>query len=163
MAGSVYSSYRRVGSNYRLAYEFGCPRLEPAEPLLLRDGQPAPLTPKAFDLLVFLAQNQSRLIAKDEIMQVVWPDSFVEHANITVLLSALRKPWGATIFLLQSKMVEKSAEIDPTYAQTWGYLGQSYTSDAGFEFGGRELYRRAQAAYTRALALKPGYWKRRCF
>jgi tetratricopeptide (TPR) repeat protein len=52
-------------------------------------------------------------------------------------------------------MLEKSAEIDPKYPLTWAYLGQSYTSDATFELGGREQYRRAQAAYERALALQP--------
>jgi tetratricopeptide (TPR) repeat protein len=52
-------------------------------------------------------------------------------------------------------MLEKSVEIDPKYPLTWAYLGQSYTSDAAFELGGREQYRRAQAAYERALALDP--------
>lgn len=58
-------------------------------------------------------------------------------------------------FPVAVKMLEKSAEIDPTYALTWAYLGQSYTSDASFEMGGREQYRRAKAAYERALALQP--------
>jgi DNA-binding winged helix-turn-helix (wHTH) protein/TolB-like protein len=53
------------------------------------------------------------------------------------------------------KMLEKSTEIDPNYAPAWAYLGASYNSDAAFEFGGREQYRRAQAAYERALAIQP--------
>jgi DNA-binding winged helix-turn-helix (wHTH) protein/TolB-like protein len=53
------------------------------------------------------------------------------------------------------KMLEKSTEIDPNYAPAWAYLGAAYTSDAAFEFGGRDQYRRAQAAYERALAIKP--------
>ena len=52
------------------------------------------------------------------------------------------------------KMLEKSVEIDPNYAPAWAYLGASYTSDAAFEFGGREQYGRAQVAYERALALQ---------
>jgi tetratricopeptide (TPR) repeat protein len=52
-------------------------------------------------------------------------------------------------------MLEKSTEIDPNYASAWAYLGASYNSDAAFEFGGREEYRRAQAAYERALAIQP--------
>jgi tetratricopeptide (TPR) repeat protein len=52
-------------------------------------------------------------------------------------------------------MLEKSTEIDPNYALAWAYLGASYTSDAAFELGGREQYRRAQAAYQRALAIQP--------
>ncbi len=58
-------------------------------------------------------------------------------------------------FPLAIKMLEKSIEIDPGYASAWAYLGASYNSDAAFEFGGREQYRRAQAAYERALALRP--------
>jgi TolB-like protein/Tfp pilus assembly protein PilF len=58
-------------------------------------------------------------------------------------------------FPLAIKMLEKSTEIDPNYALAWAYLGASYTSDASFEFGGREQYRRAQAAYEKALALEP--------
>jgi len=53
------------------------------------------------------------------------------------------------------RMLEKSTEIDPNYAPAWAYLGASYNSDAAFEFGGREQYRRAEAAYERALALRP--------
>jgi tetratricopeptide (TPR) repeat protein len=52
-------------------------------------------------------------------------------------------------------MLEKSTEIDSNYASAWAYLGASYTSDAAFEFGGREQYQRAQAAYERALAIQP--------
>jgi DNA-binding winged helix-turn-helix (wHTH) protein/TolB-like protein len=58
-------------------------------------------------------------------------------------------------FPLAIKMLEKSTEIDPNYSLTWAYLGASYTSDAAFELSGREQYRRAQAAYERALAIEP--------
>ncbi len=58
-------------------------------------------------------------------------------------------------FPLAIKMLEKSTQIDPNYAPAWAYLGASYTSDAAFELGGREQYRRAQSAYERSLALQP--------
>ncbi|HWY54651.1 MAG TPA: winged helix-turn-helix domain-containing protein [Terriglobales bacterium] len=58
-------------------------------------------------------------------------------------------------FPLAIKMLEKSTEIDPNYAPAWAYLGASYTSDAAFEFGGREQYRRARSAYEHALAIQP--------
>ena len=72
-------------------YEFGEFRLEPAEQLLTRKGRAIPLSPKAFDLLVYLVQNHGRLVTKDHIMQSVWPGSFVEEANLTVTISLLRK------------------------------------------------------------------------
>ena len=62
---------------------------------------------------------------------------------------------GQHTFPLAIKMLEKSTEIDPNYASAWAYLGASYTSDAAFEFGGREQYQRAQSAYERALAIQP--------
>lgn len=62
---------------------------------------------------------------------------------------------GQHKFPMAIKMLERSTEIDPNYASAWAYLGASYTSDAAFEFGGREQYRRAQAAYERALRIQP--------
>jgi DNA-binding winged helix-turn-helix (wHTH) protein/TolB-like protein/Tfp pilus assembly protein PilF len=58
-------------------------------------------------------------------------------------------------FPLAIKMLEKSTQIDPNYAPAWAYLGASYTSDAAFELGGRDQYRRAQSAYEHSLALQP--------
>src|SRR6202167_4825486 len=62
---------------------------------------------------------------------------------------------GQHKFPLAIEMLEKSTKIDPNYAPAWAYLGASYTSDAAFELGGREQYPRAQAAYERALAIRP--------
>ena len=62
---------------------------------------------------------------------------------------------GQHKFPLAIKMLERSTEIDPSYAPAWAYLGASYTSDAAFELGGREQYRHAQVAYERALAIRP--------
>src|SRR6202167_5773501 len=63
--------------------------------------------------------------------------------------------YGQHKFPLAINMFEKTTEIDPNYAPGWAYLGASYNSDAAFELGGREQYRRAQAAYERALAIRP--------
>lgn len=68
--------------------------LAPEEHLLLRDGHPVSLTPKTFDLLVVLVQNSGHLVGKEELMQQVWPDSFVEEVNLSVNISALRKTLG---------------------------------------------------------------------
>ncbi|MBV9268310.1 MAG: tetratricopeptide repeat protein [Acidobacteriaceae bacterium] len=62
---------------------------------------------------------------------------------------------GSHNFPLAIKMLEKSIELDPNYPLTWAYLGQSYTSTATFEFGGRETYKKAEEAYERALSLQP--------
>ena len=61
------------------------------------------------------------------------------------------------------KMLEKSTAIDPNYALAWAYLGAAYTSDAAFEFGGRDQYDKARAAYERALSLQPGQLEAKIF
>jgi TolB-like protein/DNA-binding winged helix-turn-helix (wHTH) protein len=78
----------------RQIFEFGPFRLIPEERQLLRDNQPVPLTPKSFDLLVVLVENSGRLIGKDALMEQIWPDSFVEEANLSVKMSALRRALG---------------------------------------------------------------------
>ena len=77
-------------------YEFGRFRFDPANHLLLSEGTPVSLTPKAFEILLVLVQNGNRLTTKEELMRKVWPDSFVEEANLTVNISALRKVLGET-------------------------------------------------------------------
>ena len=78
----------------RHIYEFGPFRLIPEERQLLRDNRVVPLTPKSFDLLLVLVENSGHLIEKEELMKRVWPDSFVEEANLSVKMSALRRALG---------------------------------------------------------------------
>ena len=75
-------------------YEFGPFRIDVAERLLTRDGQNVPLTPKAFDTLLLLVENRGHLLEKDELMQKLWPNTFVEEANLTNNISLLRKALG---------------------------------------------------------------------
>jgi DNA-binding winged helix-turn-helix (wHTH) protein/tetratricopeptide (TPR) repeat protein len=77
-------------------YEFGKFRCDPREHLLLCEGKPVSLSPKSFEILVVLIQSNGRLLTKNELMQLVWPDSFVEEANLTVNISALRRALGKT-------------------------------------------------------------------
>jgi DNA-binding winged helix-turn-helix (wHTH) protein/TolB-like protein/Tfp pilus assembly protein PilF len=104
-----------MGAKTSPMYEFGPFRLEPEEQVLLRDGKPTLLTPKAFDLLVFLVRNRGRLVTKDQILEAVWAGSFVEEANIAVLVSSLRKALG-----------EKEAET--RYIETVPKKGYRFTA-----------------------------------
>jgi tetratricopeptide (TPR) repeat protein len=52
-------------------------------------------------------------------------------------------------------MLEKSASMDSGHALTWAHMGRAYTAAASFQLGGREQYRKAQAAYEKALAIQP--------
>ena len=73
---------------------FGAVTLVPDERLLIKDGQPASLTPKAFDVLAVLAANAGRLVTKEELIQAVWPDTAVEESNLTYHIFAIRKALG---------------------------------------------------------------------
>src|SRR5437660_255125 len=75
-------------------YEFGLYRLELAARRLLRGGDPIGLTPKAFDILVALVERHDRVVDKAELMKLVWPDSFVEEANLSQTIFVLRKTLG---------------------------------------------------------------------
>ena len=59
--------------------------------MLLRDGHVVSLTPKAFDLLVYLVEHHGRLVEKSTLMAALWPDTIVEEANLAFQISALRK------------------------------------------------------------------------
>ena len=61
---------------------------------LFRRGQPVTLQPKAFELLVALVDSGGRLLTKDDLLNLVWPDQIVEESNLTVHMSALRKALG---------------------------------------------------------------------
>ena len=74
--------------------QFGAVTLIPEERLLLRDGQPVALTPKAFDLLVVLATNPGRLLTKEHLLDAVWPDTSVEESNLSYYVFAIRKALG---------------------------------------------------------------------
>ena len=65
-------------------YEFGPFRLDVGEHIFERsDGEKNPNLPeKAFQTLVVLIRNHGRLISKTELLNAVWPDSFVEENNL---------------------------------------------------------------------------------
>src|SRR5262245_17863308 len=72
-------------------YEFGPFRLNPAEGQLLRSDEAVMLTPKAFEALVILVENQGHLIEKEDLMKALWPDTFVDEANLAHHIWRLRK------------------------------------------------------------------------
>ena len=75
-------------------YYFGQFVLDTGRRTLSRGESPVSLTPKAFDVLFFLVQNPNRLVTKEELLQAVWGDTFVEEGNLTQYISHLRKALG---------------------------------------------------------------------
>src|SRR4051794_14269637 len=80
----------------KVLYDFGKFRCDPEEHLLVADGKSVSLTPKSFEILLVLIHSKGHLVTKEELMKKVWPNSFVEEANLTVNISALRKALGET-------------------------------------------------------------------
>lgn len=90
-------------------FKFGEFCLNTKEKMLLRQDEPVSLTPKVFELLALFVENHGQLIEKDEIMQKLWADSFVEESNLTFTVRQLRK-------------VLNDTAQNPTYIETvWGH------------------------------------------
>ena len=113
-------------------YEFDAFLLDLEQKRLMRNGQPVSLQPKVFDLLVFFVERHGELVSRDELMQAVWTDTFVEETNLRFCIHALRKALGKNAegkdyvetipkrgYRFTAETSEKSAEIIPeTIAET---------------------------------------------
>ncbi len=75
-------------------YEFGPFRVNPEKETVLRAGEPIPLTPKTFQILLVLIRHSNEVVSKDDLMKTVWPDTFVEEANLSRNIFMLRKALG---------------------------------------------------------------------
>jgi len=88
------SSNVRASQETLRLYEFGPFRLDPAERKLLRDNEIVALTPKAFDTLLLLVRNSGHLLEKDELINMLWPETFVEEGSLSNNIFLLRKALG---------------------------------------------------------------------
>ena len=75
-------------------YEFGGCELDAAKRRLSRAGEALTLAPKTFDLLLLLVQSGGRVLNKRELMESLWPDTFVEEASLSYQIATLRKVLG---------------------------------------------------------------------
>jgi TolB-like protein/DNA-binding winged helix-turn-helix (wHTH) protein/Tfp pilus assembly protein PilF len=75
-------------------FDFGPYRVDVAKGVLLRDGEPVPLPPKAFETLLRLLQETGQVVTKAELMAAVWPDTFVEENNLNQCVSIVRRVLG---------------------------------------------------------------------
>ncbi len=84
------------GQRVRELYEFGPFCVDSEKEILLRAGDPIPLTPKTFQILLILVRHSKEVVTKDDLMKAVWPDTFVEEANLSRNIFMLRKALGET-------------------------------------------------------------------
>jgi Tol biopolymer transport system component/DNA-binding winged helix-turn-helix (wHTH) protein len=83
-----------VSRQIKHSYEFGPFHIDTVNRVLLCSGEPVPLKAKAVDTLLLLVQHNGEVVEKDELMKQLWPDSFVEEANLTQNIYVLRKALG---------------------------------------------------------------------
>src|SRR5262245_43177664 len=72
-------------------YEFGNFRLDASAKTLSRENEAVALTPKVFDTLQYLVEHAGQLLEKEELMQHIWHDRFVEESNLTFNIKMLRR------------------------------------------------------------------------
>ena len=75
-------------------YRFGEFAIDTDQKILLRGDHPLPLTPKVFETLLILVENHGRVVEKEALMRRLWPDTFVEDANLTFNIQQIRKALG---------------------------------------------------------------------
>ena len=88
-------SHRRL--EVRDVYYFGSFKLSERERVLLCQDRPVALKSKDFDVLLVLLKNRSKLVTKTQLLDEVWPDSFVTEANLGVHIASLRKALRETL------------------------------------------------------------------
>jgi eukaryotic-like serine/threonine-protein kinase len=86
-----------MNADAKVVYEFGPFRMDPDKQVLLRHGQLIAVTPKAFETLLVLVRRGREVVSKEELLKEIWPDSFVEEANLSQHISKLRKALGDTL------------------------------------------------------------------
>jgi eukaryotic-like serine/threonine-protein kinase len=80
----------------KVLYEFGPFQVDPDKRVLLREHQPVAITPKAFEMLLALLRHSREVVTKESLMKALWPDAFVEEANLSQNIFVLRKALGDT-------------------------------------------------------------------
>jgi pimeloyl-ACP methyl ester carboxylesterase len=80
-----------TASSEKRFYDFAGFRIDATERQLLSGSGSVPLTPKAFDTLLFLVEHSGRLVSRDELLAAVWPDTFVGENTLAQNISTLRK------------------------------------------------------------------------
>ncbi len=123
-------------------YRFKAFRLDVEDRRLYRNGIPIPLEPKAFDVLTLLVENSGHLVEKDELLQTVWADSFVEESNVARVVYTLRRTLGEDDGKLIETVPKKGYRFVADVEHETGIL------QVGGENGNRTVEQAGQVAST---------------
>jgi len=99
---------------------------------LLADGSEVRVSPKALDLLLLLVEHRSKAVSKAELMERLWPSTFVGDANLATLVAELRRALG-------------ESAADPHFVRTVHRFGYRFVADvietaAGSAAGDTRMY-----------------------
>jgi len=115
-------------SKSRSIFQFGPFRLDLREKVLLRDGARVPIPPKALEILSVLAMAQGGVVGKDQLMDAVWPNEFVEEGNLSQQIFILRK----AVETEGSKYIETVPTRGYRFAGTISVLSKTEHLDQSF-------------------------------
>jgi DNA-binding winged helix-turn-helix (wHTH) protein len=115
-------------------WEFGGFRLDGRARLLLRDGIPVPLTPKALEVLLHLVRHAGRTVSREELLDAIWPDTIVTDASLTQSVFLVRKALGETE---SSNYVETVPKVGYRFNLPHQPLASQEPANGGVEVGGR--------------------------
>ncbi|HET8671498.1 MAG TPA: transcriptional regulator, partial [Candidatus Saccharimonadales bacterium] len=144
-----------MSSPTKYFYRFGDFTIDADQRVLLHEGKPIALTPKVFDTLLVLVENSGRIVTKEELMNRLWPDTFVEEANLAYNIQQLRKTFGDNarnplyIKTIARRGYRFIASVDEVFDDTHtagGQITRQYeTSDARSPDAGNGLNRQVEA------------------
>lgn len=130
-------SYGVCPMTERRLYEFGPFRLDARGPVLFRHGEIVSLAPKAASTLLLLVENAGKVIEKQELLEKVWRDAFVEEGSLTRTISLLRKALSEGeqeyIATVSKRGYRFAAHVDKTAEQPSSTQGRSLLAVLPFE------------------------------
>jgi DNA-binding winged helix-turn-helix (wHTH) protein len=157
MPGQKFSNKNQTARE-EVAFRFGDFQLFPGERLLKQNDAPVPLTAKALDTLLCLVKNAGRLVTKADLMETVWPGTFVAEANLTNAIVSLRKVVGRDSISTVSKYgyrFEVPVEGEPgVSADNYEIFFKAKELTANRSLDGMQ---RARDLYWTCIAADPGF------
>src|SRR4030095_5294882 len=130
-------------------YEFGPFRINVSERLLQRGEELVPLSPKVFDTLLILVENHGHVVEKKELMDLLWPETFVEESSLTQNISLLRRaltegendlhyietiPKRGYRFVAKVNRVDESINGDSSETSSYAEVSQTVTPQHNHRF-----------------------------
>lgn len=117
-------------------YEFEGFRLDARHLMLYKHGEEVLLPPKAVETLIALVERHGAIVAKDELMSLIWSDAVVEESNLALYLHLLRKTLGERAD--KTPFIETLRRRGYRFTADVKLIDAAAADDTGFAIIGRE-------------------------